>query len=745
MEFYRHGAALVVLDQGYRPVSIPIITEAVPSARMKFLLLLGLPPLALACQRDFSSGHTHSHRQPVLRRNTDQWPPVLSDHETLLVNSFDNNTLDDWAYYYGHQVKLAGLGKEAAEWTRDRWVENGVDSSLAEYQVYLSYPVNQGLSVKYADGKKEEVKIQEDAVDGDDVTGREDRIGTFHGYSASGTVEAEYVYVGRGAQPDFDRLVELGVKLEGKIALVRYGGLFRGLKVKNAQDHGMIGAVIFTDPADDGNLTVAKGVAAYPDGPARHPDAVQKGSVLFLSTYPGDPTTPGYPSHEGVPRADTSPVTPKIPSIPISYRAAQPLLKALNGHGIEASAVNRSNWKGALEAEYRTGPAPGVILTLENEMEEKITPIWDVIGVVNGTNADETVVIGNHRDTWMIGGTGDPNSGSAILVELTKAIKKLTATGWKPKRNIILASWDAEEYGLLGSTEWVEEHVNYLKDTVVAYLNIDVAVSGPRVTLGATPELHTIATELFKKIVHPNFGAFNISLYDSWQNDNNGKAAVEVLGSGSDFTAFLHSGISSLDIGAGNGINDPVWHYHSNYDTYHWMATFGDPGFHMHSAMGQYLALLAYHLVSDTIIPFDLPVYTTELRAYLKDLDDVIAAAGVEINTSPIADAIIEFGKAADAVDKLASMAKESGDKELVQLVNTKFKEFQRGFVSQGGLPDREFYKHVVTAPGLDTGYAAVTFAGVTEGVMYKRYDDAKEWVGRTAGGILRAAEILKA
>ncbi|KAK4450236.1 glutamate carboxypeptidase-like protein 2 [Podospora aff. communis PSN243] len=705
-----------------------------------FVPVLSLAGLASACLRDFSAPHTH--RKPLVRRAV-QFPPVLTEHETLLANSFDANSIDDWAHYYGHENKLAGLGKAAAEWTRDRWAENGVDASLNEYHVYLSYPVHQSLAITHGNGTSSQVKIQEDALPEDDATPPEGNVPTFNGYSASGNVTAEYIYVGRGSGLDFERLVELGVKLEGKIALIRYGGLFRGLKVKNAQDHGMIGAVIFTDPADDGNVTVAKGVEAYPNGPARNPDAVQKGSVLFLSTYPGDPTTPGYPSHEGVPRADPGSVTPKIPSLPISYRAAQPLLQALDGHGLEASAVNRSNWKGALEAEYRTGPAPGVTLSLNNQMEEKITPVWNVIGFINGTNSDETIVIGNHRDTWMRGGTGDPNSGSAILVEFTKAIKKLRETGWKPKRNVVLGSWDAEEYGLLGSTEWVEEHVDWLKETAVAYLNIDVAVSGPRPGLGGTPELHTLATETFKKVIHPNFGAFNISLYDAWQSVFAGNARVEVLGSGSDFTAFLHSGISALDMGAGQGSSDPIWHYHSNYDTYHWMANFGDPGFHMHAAIGQYLSLLVYHLVSDTIIPFDIPVYTTELRGYLEDLDEAIAASGEEIDTAPIAKAIDVFEKAANAIDALAKTAGSSKDAGLVKLVNSKYRDFQRGFVSQGGLPNREFYKHVVTAPGLDTGYAAVTFAGVTEGVQYKNYDVAREWVGKVAGGILRAAEIL--
>ena len=352
--------------------------------------------------------------------------------------------------------------------------------------------------------------------------------------------------------------MDQGVDVKGKIALVRYGGLFRGLKVKNAQDFGALAAVLYSDPGDDGEMTVENGFEAYPKGPARNPTSVQKGSTLFLSTYPGDPTTPGYPSHEGVPRADISEVIPKIPSLPISYAAAEPLLKALDGHGASGEAINRTNWIGGLDAGYYTGPAPGVKLSIDVESREAIAPIHNVIGWINGTNADETIVIGNHRDTWMIGGNGDPNSGSAIVVEFTKAINKLRATGWQPKRNIVLASWDAEEWGLIGSVEWVEENVNWLTESAVAYLNIDVGVSGPRPDLSATPELHTVALENFKKVIHPNFGAFNISLYDAWQEASEG--SVGVLGSGSDYTGFLHRGISSLDVGSGGGPTDPVWH-----------------------------------------------------------------------------------------------------------------------------------------------------------------------------------------
>jgi N-acetylated-alpha-linked acidic dipeptidase len=240
----------------------------------------------------------------------------------------------------------------------------------------------------------------------------------------------------RGQQVDFERLKALGVPLEGKIALAKYGGPFRGLKVKNSQSYGMIGTILFTDPGDDGNITEANGYAAYPDGPARNPTSVQRGSVQFLSTYPGDPTTPGYPSKEGVPRADKSPVTPQIPSIPISYLEAIPLLAALDGHGTPGDQVHRPGWVGALNVTYSTGPAPGAVISMSNVMRDDTTDMWDAIGVINGTSEDEVLLIGNHRDAWILGGAADPNSGSAIMVELSKAFGKLLAKGWKPRRTM---------------------------------------------------------------------------------------------------------------------------------------------------------------------------------------------------------------------------------------------------------------------------------------------------------------------
>jgi N-acetylated-alpha-linked acidic dipeptidase len=248
-----------------------------------------------------------------------------------------------------------------------------------------------------------------------------------------------------------------------------------------------------------------------------------------------------------------------------------------------------------------------------------------------------------------------------------------------------------------------------------------------------------------KKVIHPNFGGYNISLYEAWYEATGG--IVEVLGSGSDYTSFLHRGISSFDVGSSGGVDDPVWHYHSNYDTYHWMSTFGDPGFLVHAAMGQYLALVAYHLASDDVLPIDTQNYAVELRAYYDDLSEYAEEHDADLDLSELDDAIKYFKNSADEVKALEKLAVSRDDQVLKTVVNHKYRDFQRGFISQGGLPDRDFYKHVVTAPGLDTGYAAVTFPGITEGVQYAadgNFTVAQEWVGKTARGIVVAANILK-
>ncbi|KAI1082703.1 glutamate carboxypeptidase [Whalleya microplaca] len=682
-----------------------------------------------ACQ------HERLSRRILAERQDTPLSP-LNPEETTLVEAISNTTISEWSYYYTHGNHIAGKNLSMAEWTADRFGENGWNSSIISYDVYLNYPVNKSLTVTYANGSIYEPALEEAVLSQDDTTSYPDRIPTFHGYSATGSAETEFVYVGRGQQVDFDRLIQLGVPLEGKIAM--YGGPFRGLKVKNAQEHGMLGVIIFTDTIDDGNITEANGYAAYPDGPARNPTAVQRGSVQFLSTYPGDPTTPGYPSKEGSPRTDPLKVMPTIPSIPISYVDAIPILAALDGYGTTGEEVNRTGWVGALNVSYSTGPAPGTTLSMSNLMEAEYTPIWDPIGIINGTIADETIVIGNHRDAWIIGGAADPNSGTAIIVELAKAFGKLLDQGWRPKRNIVLCSWDAEEYGLLGSTEFVEEYVPWLTDTAISYLNIDVGAAGPFPDISATPELHALSTDVMKKV---SWMDTNRTMYDVWYEATGG--SIGVLGSGSDYTAFVHNGIGAIDMGSNPGATDPVYHYHSNFDSYHWMSTFGDPSFLAHKSMCQYLTLLAYDLANSDVIQFDLPNYATQLDSYYEDLLSTIDSTSEDLDTSALRSAIDEFTTAATDVETLEQQAIETGDASLSTLVNHKYRDFQRGFVSQGGLPDREFYKHLIFAPGVDTGYAATTFPGITEAVVAGNSTLAAEFVQKTADAIIAAANII--
>ncbi|KAI1802689.1 glutamate carboxypeptidase [Daldinia bambusicola] len=678
-----------------------------------------------------------SHSSLVGKRDTTSLS-LLSPEETILVDSISNTSISEWSYYYTHGAHLAGKNLTMAQWTADRWKENGWNSSVVSYDVYVNYPVNKSLSLTYTNGTVYRPDLEEAVLSEDETTSYPNSIPTFHGYSASGSVDAEFVYVGRGQQVDFDRLVELGVPLEGKIAVARYGGPFRGLKVKNAQEKGMIGVVIFTDTAEDGDITEANGYAAYPDGPARNPSAVQRGSVQFLSTYPGDPTTPGYPSKEGSPRVEHPEVLPYIPSIPISYANAIPILAALDGHGTTGNEVNRTGWVGKLNASYSTGPAPGTTISLSNFMEDTYTPIWDAIGVINGTVADETIVIGNHRDAWIVGGAADPNSGSAILVELSKAFGKLLSQGWRPKRNIVIASWDGEEYGLLGSTEWVEEYVPWLTETAVSYLNVDVGTSGPWPYIEATPELHDIAKEVMKKVLWKD----GRTMYDVWLEYTQG--SIGVLGSGSDYTSFVHNGIGSIDMGAGSGATDPIYHYHSNFDSYHWMSTFGDPGFLVHKSMAQYITLLAYTLASEDAIQFSLPNWGVELEKYYEDLLSLVNSTEYDLDTSTLRESIQGFKTAAAEVDAQEKQAISSNNSELLTLVNHKYRDFQRGFVSQGGLPGREFYRHLIFAPGLDTGYAATTFPGITEAVVAGNISLAAQFVQKTSDAISIARDIIR-
>lgn len=683
-------------------------------------------------------------------RNQYDYPHVLEHH---MLHYPDPAKLAEWSKYYTSGAHLAGQNYSQAEWTMNKWKWFGVESSIATYDVYLNRPVFHRLALleksESKKSKKEwevkyEASLKEDVLEDDPSTQDPNSIPTFHGYSASGNVTAQYVYVNYGTYQDFEDLIAKNITLEGNIAIARYGGIFRGLKVKRAQELGMIGTVIYSDPGDD-HAPLHDAENEYPKGPGRNPSAVQRGSTQFLSMAPGDPTTIGRPSMPGqdVERTDPEGFIPSIPSIPISYPDALPILKALNGHGPRAKDLNQW-WDRNLGLEgdgvkYNIGPSPAnVVLNLVNEQEYNITPIWNVIGIINGTSPDEVVVIGNHRDAWIVGGAGDPNSGSAAMMEVIRGMGHAVKAGWKPQRTIVFASWDGEEYGLLGSTEWVEEYIPWLSKAAVAYINIDVGCSGPDFHASASPALNGLINEVAGMVQSPNQTIKGQTVYDLWNKK------ISTMGSGSDFTSFQDwAGISSLDFGFIPNANSPVYMYHSNYDTYHWMEKYGDPGFKYHATSARILGLMAAKMATKPIAPMKMADYGTAVVSYVQQLQDKLGRKeepealrtrpNVPITTesdntlkdlAPYISGLMKraeiFKGVATAFDNGAHAVEESLKTDIpwwkwweraqrearLKEVNEKLRYIDRQFLYEPGLDGRDYFKHVIFAPGLWTGYS---------------------------------------
>ncbi|KIR33868.1 membrane protein [Cryptococcus deuterogattii MMRL2647] len=517
-------------------------------------------------------------------------------------------------------------------------------------------------------------KLREDIVDGDSDSELRDEVPVFHGLSVSGDVKGNFVYVGYGRKQDFDLLKQRGVDINDKIVLAKYGGCFRGLKVKAAQEAGAIGIIIFTDPGDDGEITEENGYEVYPNGPARQPSSVQRGSVQFISKYPGDPSTPGEPAYKNASRLEGG-NQPSIPSIPMAYEDIIPFLKALEGKGIHASDLG-PDWVGGLGhhgVDYYVGPSD-VDLHLVNEVNTRIMPIWNTMAVIPGHITDEVIILGNHRDAWVLGGS-DPNSGTASQFEVIRGLGTLLRKGWKPLRTIILASWDAEEYGLIGSTEWAEDFGDWLQTNTAVYLNMDSSASGSNFHASASPSLALLvksAAEEVESSSSPSKTVFDTRFEaGNWEQFNMKKlgnhvgmgdslsekkgSGIGALGSGSDYTPFLQRyGIASSDLGYKSGPKDAVYHYHSIYDSFTWQKKFGDVEFHRHSDAAKVIGLILLRLADGLILPLNTTQYTRDLEYYLEKVQNIskIDLETSEIDFEPLADAIKAAQTASGKLDK---------------------------------------------------------------------------------------------
>jgi N-acetylated-alpha-linked acidic dipeptidase len=628
---------------------------------------------------------------------------------------------------------------KTAVYVAEKFRAAGLDTEIVPYRVLLNWPKVVRMEAFDSTGKLLISGPTREHVDGD--PGQDDPrvVMPFNGSSGSGDVTGEVIYANYGRLEDFDQLAAQHVDLHGKIVLVRYGGNFRGVKVYIAQQRGAAGVLIYSDPQDDGYY---KG-DPWPLGPWRPDTGVQRGSVQFLFKYPGDPETPGVASTPDLPdSARISPEgnQPRIISIPISYHDASPILQALQGPGVP------QGWQGALPFRYHLGPG-GVKVHLVSQQDYQRRIIWDVIGKVTGTEyPDDWVVAGNHRDAWVYGAV-DPNSGTAAMLEAVHGIGALLKQGWRPKRTIVFCSWDAEEEGLIGSTEWVEQHAKTL-ERAVAYFNVDVAVAGPDFSAAAVPSLKQFVRELTHAVPSP-LGA---TVYDQWKNaklegnehrasnapPENEEVHVGDLGSGSDFTPFLqHIGVPSTDIGSGG----PYGVYHSTFDDYAWYVQNADPHFVYLQEMARVFGLEALRMADTDVLPYD---YVTYARA----IDSYIIAARRKASDDGMTP--LDFAAAEMAAGRFVAAAQKvhdlqtAGKSDLAKL-NTALRETEADLVSDAGLPNRPWYRHTIYAPGEFTGYAAVVIPGVNEAIEAKDASRAAQQLTVLTQSLDRAAHTLEA
>jgi len=654
--------------------------------------------------------------------------------------------------------------RKTAEYVAQKFRAAGLETEIVPYRVLLNQPKVVRVEAFDAGGKPLMTGPTREHVDGDAYDDDPRIVMPFNGSSGSGDVTGEVVYANYGRLEDFDQLAAQHVDLHGKIVLVRYGGNFRGVKVYIAELRGAAGVLIYSDPADDGYY---KG-DAYPLGPWRPETGVQRGSVQYLFKYPGVPETPGVASTPELPdwaRVSPEGNQPHIISIPISYHDAAPILRALSGPGVP------QGWQGALPFRYHLGStAPGggqggvkVHLVSVQDYQRRI--IWNVIGKVKGAEyPDEWVVAGNHRDAWVYGAV-DPSSGTAAMLEAVHGVGALLHQGWRPKRTLIFASWDAEEEGLIGSTEWVEQHGKDLERAVV-YLNTDVAVAGPDFTASAVPSLKQFVREVTRSVPSPLGG----TVYQQWRIEhpaqtertatvehpgqdghpaqNNHRSAyastetgeeVEVgdLGSGSDYTPFLqHAGVPSTDIGSVG----PYGVYHSVFDNYAWFTENADPRFVYLQQMARVFGLEAVRMADTDVLPYDYVAYARAISSYIDAAQRKSGASADKawwarwkdsgqnsLDFAPAQSAAIRFAAAAERIRAL--QVAPGGD--LVKL-NLALRQAETALTTETGLPNRPWYRHTIYAPGEFTGYAAVVLPGVNEGL------DARD-ANRTA----RQLEVL--
>jgi N-acetylated-alpha-linked acidic dipeptidase len=636
--------------------------------------------------------------------------------------------------------------KATADYVAKNFKVAGLDTEIVKYSVWMNRPAEISVTVTAPANVKMNGPRREH-VDGDPMADNARVAMAFNGSSPSGDAEAEVVYANYGRPEDFKKLEDLKVDVKGKIVIVRYGDNFRGVKSFVAEEHGAAGVIIYSDPIDDGYFRGD----AYPKGPWRPDSGVQRGSVQYMFKYPGDPTTPGIASVITLPESqrvapEKAIDMPKVPTTPLSYADARPILENLAG------PESPRDWQGALPFTYHVGPGP-VKVKMHLKQDYRYWTIWNVIGKIPGTKyPDQWVVLGNHRDAWVFGAV-DPNSGTAAMLETVHGFQELLQHGWKPDRTIVFASWDAEEQGLIGSTEWGEEHEKDLANAV-AYFNLDVAVSGSNFGASAVPSLKGFVRDATKVVPSPKGGM----LYNVWKEErakqsdrrpdsgqNRGPNArvendvpVGDLGSGSDYSVFIqHLGIPSTDMTS----NGPYGVYHSAFDNFNWFKKFADPTFVYEQEMARVFGVEALHMAAADVLPYDYELYGKEIGAYIDNSRD--KAARVLGAGAP------DFSKASEAARRFMNagakvLAIQKNFPQDPARLNQALIAAERALLSPQGLPNRPWFKHVIYAPGQYTGYAAVVIPGVNEAIDAKNAQLTAEQLKVLTDALNRAAAVLE-
>ena len=660
-----------------------------------------------------------------------------------------------------------------AEFMLAKFNEWGWDAHLETFEVL--YPTPTKVAVELVEPHKFVAKLQEPAIPGDRTSAQTaDELPPYNVFGADGDVTAELVYVNQGMPEDYKVLAAHGVEVKGRIVMARYGGGWRGLKPKFAYEHGAVGCIIYSDPKDDGYGAGD----VYPKGGYRPADGVQRGSVMDMPIYPGDPLTPGIPATADAKRLAISEATTilKIPVLPISYADAQPLLNALDGEVVPPL------WRGALPLTYHFGPGPAKVhLTVKSEWSLK--KIYNVIATLKGAEQpDAWVVRGNHHDGWVFGAE-DPLSGNVALMAEAKAIGALARTGWHPRRTLVYCSWDAEEPGLIGSTEWAEAHEDELRQKAVLYLNSDgngrgflsaegshslQALVNQAAAAVKDPETGvTVLRRLAAKMVVDGHkpGATEEAKIAGRRVSGGGAPPLEALGSGSDYTVFIdHLGIASLGVGFG-GESETSGVYHSAYDSFDHYSRFGDRGFVYGVTLAQVAGRIILRMSEADVLPHvtvdfaeTVAQYSEEMHKLAdsmresteqrhKQLNEKLPTLAADptrpfqaperesevpvLNLAPLDNAVLRLKKVTKSCDEALTAATQAGlklDPAKLAELNAGLRVLEQTLLSSEGLPDRKWFRHMIYAPGRKTGYAVKTLPGIREAIEDRRWQDAERF-----------------